>query len=47
MDNVPKEKTVSVNFSGALFSLLDFLIPVDRIDRLYRSADNELNLYTA
>jgi len=35
MNRVPKEKTVSVNFSGALFSLLNFLIPVDGTNRLY------------
>jgi hypothetical protein len=47
LDKVPKEKIVSINFSGALFSLLDFLITVDGIDRLYQSADNELTLYTS
>jgi hypothetical protein len=43
---VPKEKIVSFNFSGALFSLFDFLIPVDWINRLYESVDNELTLYS-
>jgi len=47
MDKVPKEKTVSVNFSGVLFSLLDFLIPVDGTNRLYQSIDNEWTLYAA
>jgi hypothetical protein len=47
MDKVPKEKIVSFNFSGALFSLLDFLIPVDGINRLFQSIDNELTLYPA
>jgi len=46
-NKVTKEKIVSVNFGGALFSLLDFLIPVDGTDRLYQSIDNELTLYTA
>jgi hypothetical protein len=47
MDKVPREKMVSVNFIGALFSLLDSLITVDGIDKLYQSSDNELTLYTA
>ena len=47
MYKVPKEKIVSINFSGALFSLLDFLITVDGNDRLYQNVDNELTLYTA
>jgi len=41
MDEVPKEKIVSINFSGALFSLLDFWIPVDGTDRVYQNVDNE------
>jgi hypothetical protein len=45
MYKVPKVKIVSINFSGALFSLLDFLITVDGIDRLY--IVNELTLYAA
>jgi hypothetical protein len=47
MDKVPKERIVSVNFSGALVSLLDFLIPVVGIDRLYQSIGNDLTLYAA
>jgi len=47
MDKVPKEKIVSVNFSGALFSLLDFWISVNGTDRLYQSVDNEWTLYAA
>jgi hypothetical protein len=47
MDEVPKEKIVFFNFSGALFSLFDFLIPVDGIGKLYQSVDNELILNAA
>jgi hypothetical protein len=45
MDKVPKEKIVSFNFSCGVFSLFDFLIPVDGISRLNESSDNELTLY--
>jgi hypothetical protein len=43
MDKVPKEKIVSINFSGAHFSHLDFSIPVDGIDKLYQSIDNKVS----
>jgi hypothetical protein len=46
MDKVPKEKTVSFNFSCGVLSLLDFFIPVAGIN-MYQSSDNELTLYAA
>ena len=33
MDRVPKKKAVSVNFSHAMFSVLDFLTLKDGMDR--------------
>jgi hypothetical protein len=47
MGKVPKEKTVSFNFSCDVFCLFDFLIPVDGINKLYQSNGNELTLYAA
>jgi hypothetical protein len=47
MDSVPKTKTVSVNFNGAVLSLLYFLILEDGTDRLPRYVSNELPLYAA
>jgi hypothetical protein len=47
MYKIPKVKIVPINFSGALFCLLDFFIAVDGIDRFYQNVDNELTLYTA
>jgi hypothetical protein len=45
MDKVPKEKIVSFNFSCGVFSLFDFLMPVDGINKLYQSIGNELTFY--
>jgi len=47
MDKVPKKNTVSVNFSNAMFSLLDFLILKDGNDRLSQNISKELLLYAA
>lgn len=45
MDKAPqKEKTVSLNFRYARFSLLDFLIPEDGSDRLSQNVGKELLL---
>jgi hypothetical protein len=45
MEKVPKKKTVSVNFPGALFSVLDFLALEYGTERLSRNADKELPVY--
>jgi len=45
MDKVPKNKIVSVHFSCALFSLLDFLALEDRTNRLSQNVGKELLLY--
>jgi len=42
----PHKKKVSVNFSHAGFSLLDFLTSEDGADRLSRNDGNELPLYS-
>jgi len=47
MDKVPKKKTMSVKFSHALFSLLDFVTHEDGIDRSSRNVGKELPLNTA
>jgi hypothetical protein len=47
MDKIPKKKNVSLNFSHALFSLLDFLTLQDATDRLFQNVGNELPLYAA
>jgi hypothetical protein len=44
MDKVPKKKTVSVKFSRALFSLLDFVTLEDGTDRSSRNVGKELPL---
>ena len=45
MDNVPKKKTVSVNFCPALFSFLDFLVLEDGADRLFQNAGREFPVH--
>jgi len=47
MDKVPKKKILSVNFSSAQFSLLDFLTFEAWTDRLTRNVSKELLLCTA
>jgi len=47
MDKVPRKKTVSVNLSHALFSLLDFLALEDGTDRFCRNIGTELPVSTA
>jgi len=47
MDKVPKKKVVSVNFSCALISVLDFQSPEDGTYRLSWNVSKELLLYTA
>jgi hypothetical protein len=44
MNKVPKKKIVLVNFSCAMFSLMDFLTPEDGIKRS-RNIGKELPLY--
>ena len=44
-DKVPKNKIVSVNFSRAMFSLLDFLTLEDGSDRVSQNFGKELPLY--
>jgi len=44
-DKVQKNKIVSVNFSCAMFSLLDFLTLEDGSDRVTRNFSKELPLY--
>jgi len=46
MDKVPKKKLLSVNFSRALFFLLDFLTLEAWTDRLTRYVSAELLLCT-
>jgi hypothetical protein len=46
-DKVPKKKIVSVNFSHALFSLLDFFTFENGTDMLSRKIGKEFQLYTA
>jgi hypothetical protein len=43
----PKKRRLSVNFSHALFSLLDFLTLADGTDRLSRNVGKKLPLNTA
>jgi hypothetical protein len=45
MEKVPKKKTMSVNFPGAVFSVLDFLAPEYGIEKLSRNVDKELLVY--
>jgi len=47
MDKVPKKKIASVNFSHALFSLLDFFILEYGADRLFQNVSKELQLCAA
>jgi hypothetical protein len=47
MDKVPKKKVVSVNFSCAVFSLLDFLTLEDGADWLSQNTVKDLPFYTA
>jgi len=47
MDKAQKKKTVSVNFRRPWFSLLDFLIPEDGLNRLSQNVGKELPLYAA
>jgi len=46
MDEVSKKKIVSVNFTCALFSLLDVLTLDNGIDRLSQNIGKELPLNT-
>ena len=45
MDKVPKKKTMSVNFSHALFYRLDFLTLEGCTDRLSQYVSKKLPLY--
>ena len=45
VDKVPDKKVVSVNFSHAVSSLLDFLTLEDGTNRVYRNVGSELSLY--
>jgi hypothetical protein len=47
MDKTPKKKTVSVNLSHALFSLLDFLALKDGNNRFCRNIGTELPVSVA
>jgi len=47
MDKVPKKKIVSVNFSGTMFSLWDFLTLEDRTDKLSQNVGEVLPFYAA
>jgi hypothetical protein len=47
VDKVPKKKIASVNFSHALFSLLDILILEYGADRLSQNVSKELPLCAA
>jgi hypothetical protein len=47
VDKVPKKKIASVNFSCAVLSVWNFLIPEDGTDRLFQNNGKELPLYTA
>jgi len=44
MEKVPKKNTMSVNFPGAVFSILDFLALEYGIERS-RNVDKELLVY--
>jgi len=44
LNEVSKNKTVSVNYHCVLFSLLDFLTPDDVTDRVSCNVSNELPL---
>jgi hypothetical protein len=46
MEKFPKKKTVSVNFPGALFSILDFLALEYGTARLSQNVDKKLPVYT-
>jgi len=41
MDEVPKEKIVSVNFPRALFSVSDFLTPEAGTERVFQNVSKE------
>jgi hypothetical protein len=45
MKKVPKKKSVSVNFSGVLFSILDFLALEYGTERLSQNVDKKLPVY--
>jgi len=47
MDESPKKKLVSVNFSCTLFFLLDFLSPQDGIDQFSQNVRKESPLSAA
>jgi hypothetical protein len=47
MDKIPKKKNVSVKFSHALLSLLDFFTLQNAPDKLFQNVSNELPLYAA
>jgi hypothetical protein len=47
LDKDPKKKIVSVNFSHALFSLLDFFTLENATDMLCSNISKEFQLYTA
>jgi hypothetical protein len=47
VDEIPKKKIASINFSHALFSLLVFLIPEYGADRLSQNVSKELPLCAA
>lgn len=42
MDQVPKKKVMSVNFTRALFRLLDFLTLEDKMNKLFQNVGAEL-----
>jgi len=46
MDKVPKKNSVSVNFSHAMFCLLDFMTLKDGTNRLSWNVGKEIPLYT-
>jgi len=47
MYEVPEKKIVSINFSCAMFSLLDFLTPEDGTNRSSQNIIKGLQLYAA
>ena len=47
MGKITAKKNLSVNFSHAVFSLLDFLTLEDGTDRMSRNVGKELRLYAA
>jgi len=47
MDKVPKKKIVSVNFSHAVFSVVDFFTFENGTDMLSRNIGKEFQLYAA